>query len=143
MPTKDEVKNMPAGAEMDKRIIELLEIRIFDYPDSNEPTDLYPLAFWNKQSGCWCVFWEEEQDGKSFSPSTDIAAAWRVVEKMRDHNFYSQHTDLTLTSGVEHWSWTFIKHEPLAAGYSKKATAPTAPLAICRAALLAVMDGES
>ena len=60
--------------------------------------------------------------------STDIAAAWLVVEKMRDKGWY--------------WAvyyFTTIEAAFTYAGLgSKAAQADIAPLAICRAALLAV-----
>lgn len=124
--TRDEILNMPAGREMDALIAE----RVMGWEIHPHKTHYI------------------HNDGKTgyfvpcgeFQPSEDIAAAWQVVERMRYKNFYSQHTDLTLASeNEEWWSWTFIDHNPLA-GYSEKATAETAPLAICRAALLAVMD---
>jgi hypothetical protein len=141
MPTKDEILNMPAGREMDKRIIELLEIRISDYPDSNEPTDHYPPAFWNRQRECWCIFWEKEQDAEPFLPSTDIAAAWQVMEWMREHTV-EKYTAPSLFSVPHGWSMVLYEKNDNHAPAWLDAFAPTAPLAICRAALLAVMDGD-
>jgi hypothetical protein len=129
--TRDEILTMEAGREMDaliaREVMGWSKIVLGSYGHwvEEDGSGAYTTKH---QVGDWC-------------PSEDIAAAWQVVEKLRERNFYSQHTDLTLTSGVEHWSWTFINHEPLAV-YSVKATAPTAALAICFAALLAVMECE-
>lgn len=65
--------------------------------------------------------------------STDIAAAWQVVEQMRRAGYVSGCSDLTMDSGQEWWHWTFWdysskKHVDFD-GYG------TAPLAICLAAL--------
>ena len=58
--------------------------------------------------------------------SADIAAAWDVVEKMTDRGFLIR---LTVDGKNEFWC-----------AFKFSATAKTAPLAICRAALLAVME---
>jgi hypothetical protein len=65
--------------------------------------------------------------------STDIAAAWEVVEKMSE-----QWPQYQLAKIEDGWSvmWGFD-------GYGwPEATGKTAPEAICKAALLAVMDIE-
>lgn len=71
---------------------------------------------------CWGSYW---------CPSTDIAAAWEVVEKIRlDH-------DWALELDSLHTGWRVILYH---AGQKPMVTqhAETACLAICRAALLAV-----
>ena len=81
----------------------------------------------------------EEHDEQPLSYSTDIAAAWLVVEKMRSGGrkfiieaLKPEHTEL--------WYAAFSATEDLS-GYEKsKALEPTAPLAICLAALEAVKD---
>jgi len=61
--------------------------------------------------------------------STDISAAWEVVEEMGDCLHLRQHG--------EQGEW-----EAWFCGYpNSKAHGETAPEAICKAALLAVMDG--
>ncbi len=61
-----------------------------------------------------------------FSPSTDIAAAWEVVEEMLNNEW-----DFTLKNHKRKYEAIF--------GTLYNAFAPTAPEAICKAALLAVM----
>ena len=56
--------------------------------------------------------------------STDIAAAWEVVEKF-------EYIDVRRFK--DHWGCTV---------YGQTVTGKTAPEAICKASLLAVMDGE-
>ena len=75
----------------------------------------------------WITPWEP------FFPSTDISAAWEVVEKMSE-----QWPQYQLTKIEDGWSvmWGFD-------GYGwPEATGKTAPEAICKAALMAVMDIE-
>lgn len=69
--------------------------------------------------------------------STDIAAAWQVIGRMRDLCWASHSTDLTLDSEQPWWAWHFLH------GVSQKTVrecADTAPLAICRAALKVMAD---
>ncbi|MGB3568429.1 MAG: hypothetical protein WBA30_14905 [Priestia megaterium] len=70
--------------------------------------------------------------GEDFSPSTKIQTAWLVVEELKQQGFYSFHTDLSLDSGQEWWSWHFSKGVN---NYGSQQE--TAPLAICMAALKA------
>ena len=70
--------------------------------------------------------------GEDFAPSADIQDAWLVVEKLKQEGFYSFHTDLSLDSGREWWSWHFSKGVN---NYGSQQE--TAPLAICMAALKA------
>jgi hypothetical protein len=75
-----------------------------------------------------------------FHPSTLIAAAWKMVEKF--HKDYSMVLDYDDPETIEElkWSCTFMyKAEPY---HEYEARANTAPLVICRAALLAVMEDE-
>jgi Phage ABA sandwich domain len=63
-------------------------------------------------------------------PSTDISAAWEVVEKMIANGF----DDVTLDY-TDGWTAFFSDYDERAA---KTRTLPSAPLAICIAALLAM-----
>ena len=66
---------------------------------------------------------------ENFCPSTDIAAAWEVVEKM-DEVMWT----LTWLTDSRVWQARFIDILPM-----PEAEAPTTPLAICRAALLVTL----
>ena len=68
--------------------------------------------------------------------STDIAAAWEVVEKLlRDNG----ELVVAIQSDDHDWVCT-IRDDPLnIVGYSRS---PTAPLAICRAALMTVLTAR-
>ena len=107
--TKDEIMNMPAGREMDTLIAKSI--------------------FGNVKKS-----WDWEFTLPSYS--TDISAAWRVVEKMSDAgSIFSVFISQSYTS--DGWGVTienaFVRYDVVAG---------TAPLAICRAALLAVMSEE-
>ena len=121
MLTRDEIENMPAGREMDVLIAKTFPIEgVFI-------TQIGPSKNPNGDDWAW---WHEtlNEDGDGwkyeFKPSTDIAAAWEVAEKLR----------MTVEPvGVNDWSahWGIN---------SICVFAPTAPLAICRAALFAMME---
>lgn len=70
-----------------------------------------------------------EWDTSTFKASTDIAAAWTVVEKMRTcgHHF------ILCDSQVEGWAAEFGQCGPVPT--TLRRYAQTAPLAICKAAL--------
>jgi len=72
---------------------------------------------------------EEHGDGPVARYSTDIAAAWQVVEKMRERGwFLNLHEEGALSQ-----QWVCVFDDD--AFDSGEFLAPTAPLAICRAAL--------
>ena len=71
--------------------------------------------------------------------STDIAAAWEVVEKIHSRGWFADFCWRDdVCPGRVVWAIDFVT----AAGKCVSADSESAPLAICRAALLAVM-GES
>lgn len=69
----------------------------------------------------------------NWKPSTNIAHAWEVVEKMRERfsAVEVKSIDRTYACLIEENSGEVDEH------YVASAEAPTAPLAVCRAALLA------
>lgn len=73
-----------------------------------------------------------------WSPTTDIAAAWQVVERMRLLGWTSAMTDLTVDSGTEWWSWHFDQFTPPPGGATVQAQATSPMLAISLAALKAL-----
>jgi hypothetical protein len=85
--------------------------------------------------------WEKHREyGKVDDPdllepySTHIAAAWEVVEKMKA-------THICKVVGLSSTGEWFASIKPKEAGiFSSHAYAPTAPEAICKAAILAVME---
>jgi len=142
--TRDEILNMPAGREMDALVAE----KVMGWSNvekttwSNYRADGTPFGGGKEWRGT------PPNHEAEFNPvlypiknySTDIAAAWMVVEKIRPLFWSTQvmvwdHSDKYIVSCVYRGG----HDEPEKAINSE---APTAPLAICRAALLAVMDSE-
>lgn len=110
--TKDEILNMPAGREMDALIsAKVFSIMPFKHPGENQE-ELFLPAY-----------------------STDISAAWEVVEKLDPFDFE------LVRNADKSWDcliWNRAKENRL--WEAKKIYVPDisdAPLAICRAALLA------
>ena len=104
--------DMPAGPEMDglvaTKVMEWEQVDSFAWCDSDGT-----VRTWDVRDGNPIRHWH---------PSTDIACAWEVLEKLRRHIFQ--------LSDDEGWCCTFSMRF--------NAKADTAPLAICRAALKAV-----
>lgn len=65
--------------------------------------------------------------------STDIAAAWQVVEKLRQDRLY-----IEIVSEAEYFRCEVNHYTPAAYQFKTEQHADTAPLAICLAALEAV-----
>ena len=120
--TRDEILNMPAGREMDDLIarkvfgwqkLEFPAVPSYQKPGKNKITlALYELPRY----------------------STDIAAAWEVVEEMQRRNFWAL---INLYSSYCRVIFTLASAflEP----FEVRAEPNEIPLSICRAALLAVM----
>lgn len=108
--TKDEIMNMPAGREMDA----LIGHHVMGLVG---PSDIY---------------WEY---------STNISAAWDVVEKIGEKKNTQLYlcTNFSSEFGNQFYAEIFINWDGEAENVVTSATAETAPLAICRASLLAVM----
>ena len=125
--TAEQIREMPAGAEMDSLIAKL----IMGYPYTTKPNSYIagvinvlgqPICdVVNVGHGC-DVFNEVV-----FRPSTDIAHAWEVAEKI------GRIAIRETPSGLSMWMAGFPGSEGL-----EYIWADTAPLAICRAALLSV-----
>jgi len=125
--TREEILNMPAGRKMDALIAyEVFEIMPFKQPSGPYFMDDY----------------QEEKEVPHYS--TDIAAAWEVFEWLAKHSTDTAiRNDVVIGKDDQGWSvsvWWFkdIKSSHTVEGIY----ANTAPLAICRATLLAVMENE-
>ena len=70
--------------------------------------------------------------------SEDIESAWRVVEKMAEKGISSY---VGINAANKNWEATFGTND-LEYTLNKVASEISAPLAICRAALLAVMEDK-
>lgn len=118
------IDQMPAGREMDSLIAERVMGWTVFYGEHNG-YDLLDDEIANGYPP------DEEPEGVPFeipNYSTDIAAAWEVVEKMKNYLFVCGRTD----DGI--WEAYFF---PVNSGIGKlsEAHGDTAPSAICRAAL--------
>ncbi len=112
---RDEILTMPAGREMDALIFERVMELAFGSTGKNTTAPHY---------------------------STDIAAAWEVVEKFA-HN---HRNNLAVEMGFSHFGLVaypggeWFCSLGLNDGVTHSAKAETAPLAICRASLIAVLE---
>jgi hypothetical protein len=151
-----EILRMEAGREMDVLIINKF---ISPKPPSDktyrqllgEQEMFYSCLSVKDQSDCWeiVIDWGDiSRSGReddfpewqpAISPSTDIAAAWEVVEKINEKYHWKLHSPFI--TGSE-WFIGFTPHG--VTGWNGtpdfNASGNTAPLAICRAALLATFE---
>jgi len=117
--TRDEILNMPAGRAMDS----IIESAIFNNMCvAYSGTVLYENWFYDKAGNGF------QAPPKYYS--TNISAAWEVVEKYKD-KFESMYYEF----GKWVVLWAFNSDDG-----AESIKAETVPLAICRAALLAVME---
>ena len=132
--TRDEILNMPAGREMDALIAE----RVMGHEVNKNVT------VWRTGGKTWI-----EPYGEGFTTlayySTDIAAAWQIVELMTKNGYAPN----LVNDDNGNWYLAFDGTQDL--GTVTFVTAFTdipelwcesAPLAICRAALLATLEDE-
>lgn len=137
---RDEILTMPAGWELNALVAE----RVFG-------------RSWAVHGGRY-VWRDRESAGAAYSPyepmpafSTDLAAAFQVVEAMRGREVRSGYGDCCRHFGLD--TPDISDESPWCAGWhdyaggeridSVEARAETAPLAICRAALLATLLPEA
>lgn len=119
---QEEILNMSAGNEMDALVLyEVFRVMPFK-TESGKP---YRLDKFQKPEPV-------------HNYSGDISAAWSVVEKMHKigWDFYCEYT--RVENSLQHWAL----FETDKCELDKCASAETLPLAICRAALLAVVPAE-
>lgn len=125
----DYIENMPAGREMDALIGEkVMGLCAHDWKLVPHEDDDGVCRICQK---CHLEFWGlcPPLYGCHYgSYSTDISAAWEVVEKLRM---------FVLPFGKTDWCSTNIRN--YRGAFENIAVADTAPLAICRAALLATL----
>jgi hypothetical protein len=111
---RDEILNMEAGREMDALVAE----KVMGY---ERVPDIKPYGF----GDAWLQHY-----------STDIAAAWQVVGKLENNDFWWEASNVVPNSDPIVYEWKFVT-----VGRQGEACEFTAPLAICRAALLATLEG--
>jgi len=120
--TRDEIMNMEAGRKLDALAAE----RVMEWTWVDGRGTAGP-SYWEGASGEFMV---------DFQPSTDIAAAWQVLEKI--HSWVgTDKDDLKGKNWVNAFHYELLRLEWYMA-ITK--TAEAAAAIICRAALLAVTD---
>ena len=120
----DRMDQLEAGRELDALVAEKVmgwRIKGKDWVDEH-----------GRYQGAVETYWVIADGGpsKGWHPSTDIAAAWLVVEKLGWQYVFR------LGNRDDKW-WCVLSVEPDWQLSDNCAEAPTAPLAICRAALAA------
>jgi hypothetical protein len=147
--TSEEILNMPAGRKMDELIVNKVMKWSLDPGLPDESAFYYPPE-WNDELNAWPSTRGRQQKGSlDLVPnySTDIAAAWEVVEKICEKKNQQVYlvTNFSSEFGNEFYAEIFINNGE-GIGDSENivcsATAETTPLAICRTALLAVLEGK-
>lgn len=88
-------------------------------------------------------YWDDTDGGIVSDYSSDIAAAWQVVEKFVEQVKADRNMEISFVMGFDgsHWEAGIWKHDEWylgGGGYVHEIKADTAPLAICLAALKAV-----
>jgi hypothetical protein len=122
--TREEILNMPAGREMDALIAE----KVFHWKDGGE--------YWVTSEGkpTFLKVWNSGYYSEPFYPSEDIDYAWYVIERMQVRGF---NTRVEVMPQITCAMWVKNMNEYGPAPIIVRSE--SAPLAICRAALLAVM----
>ena len=133
---KDYIENMPAGKEMDEMVAEKVMGWHKGTLTFSDGSTLSGKEDWLDAEGHYMHGIKQEngwyEDDEDFHllhwhPSESILWAWEVVEKMLGEDCFGE--SLFLENHGLIWD----------AGFREHAYADTAPLAICRAALLTVM----
>ena len=126
------VDEMPAGGKLNCLIAE----RLFNWEDAGwDPLYCRFVGHPTKERYRW---YEQVPDY-----STDIARAWEVVEKMDKLGFRYAIGNTSTSNGEMKWHRAMFQRsypEPFRINYKQYKTSktPSAPLAICRAALKAM-----
>jgi hypothetical protein len=125
--THEEILNMPAGKEMDVLMIAVLRGELID--KAIHFNSSMGIRYAIQDDGVWKF---EPGVAWLWSPSTEILAAWEIVRR-----FYSMRLDKY--SNGDEWR-CYLVTEKDGKNHDATGIADTAPLAISRAALLAVTE---
>ncbi len=136
--TRDEILKLEANSETDALIaVSVMGWRRMSWEKAYGQVGRTTLTpYWHSQDGKHAANVEDDDDydcpQDGWHPSSDIVAAWEVVEKLKKRPVIC----LNVWHDDSGWccSLNFI------GGRYDAVRADTAPLAICRAALLAVME---
>lgn len=138
--TRDEILNMPAGEQIDTLVAE--KVMEWHKVLKGEKKDAWRDR-WEDSEGHYMhpiSRYDGYEDGEDFHticwhPSESILWAWEVVEELR-----KKELNLTLVQSRQgNWYATFMD----VAGIINDTPADTAELAICRAALIRILERES
>lgn len=144
--TREEIMAMEPGAEMDALVATLVMGWQRFVPGTRDPA--FDWAQWNTATGASGWFVDSDPDyyacGEEchvWRPSTDITAAWMVVEAVRerpDADGYARWYVKIHDTAIPETPWTATFRKRLGGGppFMAEASEKDAPLAICRAALL-------
>lgn len=116
---------LEAGPELDALVSEkVMGIKLRHYPTGRHASTPEDYADAEINVGWHGWMWEGREDAGPWHPSRDIGAAWEIVELLADRGI-----SLSIHYGVFAGEWT-VAIGPV------RASAQTAPLAICQAALM-------
>lgn len=137
--TREEVLGMEAGRELDQLVAEkIMEIDLIRMVHPDEYVTMEMAIDAGDRSLAGSLYRQAEFEQIEPPPfSTSIEAAWEVVKKLKNDFIF----DLSFS---DKWCCQFLKfHEEIGEVDEYIATSETAPEAIVKAALLAVMEGEN
>lgn len=131
--TREEIENIPAGRDIDAWIAqEIIGLARIDLGSANCP--YCGSEMWQGKDRARCSQCNEWRYSPYKEYSAEISAAWEVVEKLH----------LMVRPSILSGNWVAMKFERVYLSGKwegvGEATADTAPLAICRAALLAILE---
>jgi hypothetical protein len=131
---QEEILNMPAGQEMDALIAEKVFGNVYQFDQYDDwylkctggETPLYK----DRDNRVWLWNGDADESAVIFDPSACITAAWEVVEKIASED---SELSIHITGEYPGGGWRCVLGN---AFVDYDVTAKTAPLAICRVALL-------
>lgn len=126
--TREQIQSMPAGRELDELVKKY--VMGWEKVENNNLTE--PLTDWYETKDG--IRYNVTSKAWTFNPSREIKATWEVVEKLHE----TGGCDIGCYGKGEYKWFSVETHSPKWG--SVKQTAETAPLAICKAALLAHME---
>lgn len=137
--TKEEILKMEAGEELDRLVAEVMGEPMPEFTPENALELQLAGSPVKSPKGNWlCLCRYDEGDIPTWRPlpySTDISAAWSVVEKMRELDYSFSLTNYDNYKLV--YQVKFYNYLNPALSYCGVGTAPEA---ICKAALLTKLD---
>lgn len=147
--TRDTILAMEAGPELDALVDKRLMADSWDFQCPECGSHHFGTNASDDSGSChdefgrgcrWCG--PREACKRIESYSTDIAAAWEVVEKLVKPGHYNELSYHHDGENLDEPNLLAFMSMSLRDSYCVCATAPTAPLAICRAALLTTLEAK-